>query len=140
LPEGVRVVNPVDGTVVAVVQIRPRGVTQLLSDIPVRIGAVPDGFTATVEPETIGVVVFASEETTANISGDEISVFVSAEDLGAGRHQLRPSVTVPPEVQWLRTEPETVVVNLEPELPPPTPGEAQPTIPAATPATESRGE
>jgi YbbR domain-containing protein len=140
LPEGVRVVNPVDGTVVAVVQIRPRGVTQLLSDIPVRIGAVPDGFTATVEPETIGVVVFASEETTANISGDEISVFVSAEDLGAGRHQLRPSVTVPPEVQWLRTDPETVLVNLEPELPPPTAGEAQPTIPAATPATESRGE
>jgi YbbR domain-containing protein len=140
LPDGVRVVNPVDGTVVAVVQIRPRGVTQLLSEIPVRIGAVPDGFTATVEPETIGVVVFASEETTANISGDEISVFVSAEDLGAGRHQLRPSVTVPPEVQWLRTDPETVLVNLEPELPPPTPGEAQRTVPAATPTTESRGE
>ncbi len=37
---------------------------------------------------------------------------VSAAGLGAGRHQLRPSVTVPPEVQWLRTEPEVVVVTL----------------------------
>jgi YbbR domain-containing protein len=140
LPPDVRVVNPIDGTVVAVVQIRPRGVTQLLSDLPVRVSAVPDGFTATVEPATIGVVVFASEETTASISGGEISVSASAEGLGAGRHQVRPSVTVPPEVQWLRTEPEIVVVTLEPELPAVTPGRAQRTVPAATPETGTRGE
>jgi hypothetical protein len=140
LPPDVRVVNPIDGTVVAVVQIRPRGVTQLLSDLPVRVSAVPDGFTATVEPATIGVVVFASEETTASISGGEISVSASAEGLGAGRHQVRPSVTVPPEVQWLRTEPEIVVVTLEPELPAATPGRAQRTVPAATPETGTRGE
>jgi YbbR domain-containing protein len=133
LPPDVRVVNPVDGQVIAVVQIRPRGVTQLLSDIPVRVTGVPDGFTASIEPDMIGVVVFASEETTANISGDEISVSVSAEGLGAGRHQIRPSVTVPPEVQWLRTDPEIVVVALEPDIPPPTPGEAQRTVPVATP-------
>lgn len=137
LPPDVRVVNPVDGTVVAVVQIRPRGVTQLLSDIPVRVRDVPDGYTASIEPDTIGVVVFAAEETTANISGDEISVSVSAEGLGAGRHQLRPRVTVPPEVQWLRTEPETVVVALDPEFPPATPGRAQRIAPAATPATNA---
>ena len=28
---------------------------------------------------------------------------------------MRPSVTVPPEVQWLRTDPEVVVVTIEPE-------------------------
>jgi hypothetical protein len=67
-----------------------------------------------VEPDRLGVVVFASEETMANLSGEEISVSVSAEGLGAGRHQVRPSVTVPPEVQWLRTEPEVVVVTIEP--------------------------
>lgn len=133
MPPDVRVVNPVDGTVVAVVQIRPRGVTQLLSDIPVRVRDVPDGYAASLEPDTIGVVVFAAEETTANISGDEISVSVSAEGLGAGRHQLRPRVTVPPEVQWLRTEPDIVVVALEPDLPPATPGRAQRIAPAATP-------
>src|ERR687897_345765 len=115
LPPDVRVVNPADGSVVAVVQIRPRGVTQLLNDLPVQVNDVPKGFTVSVEPDRLGVVVFASEETMANLSGEEISVSVSAEGLGAGRHQVRPSVTVPPEVQWLRTDPEVVVVTIEPE-------------------------
>lgn len=112
LPEGVRVVNPVDQSVVAVVQVRRRGVTQLLSDLPITITNVPEGFTASVEPATIGVVVFASEDTMASLTGSEMSTSVSAAGLGAGRHQLRPNVTVPPEVQWLRTEPEVVVVTL----------------------------
>lgn len=115
LPDGVRVVNPVDGSVVAVVQVRRRGVTQLLSDLPVTVTNVPPGFTATVEPSTIGVVVFASEDSMAGLSGGDISTAVSANGLGAGRHQLRPSVMVPPEVQWLRTEPELVVVTLTPD-------------------------
>jgi YbbR domain-containing protein len=114
LPEGVRIVNPSDGSVVAVVQIRLRGVTQLLNDLPITITDVPEGFTATVEPAEIGVVVFASEDAMANLGGDDISTSVSAKGFGAGRHQVRPSVTVPPEVQWLRTEPELVVVNLQP--------------------------
>jgi len=112
LPEGVRVVNPPDGSVVGVIQIRRRGSTQLLSDLPVTITNVPAGFTATVEPAAVGVVVFASEDTMASLSGSDMSTSVSAAGLGAGRHQLRPSVTVPPEVQWLRTEPEVVVVTL----------------------------
>ena len=112
LPEGVRVVNPPDGSVVGVIQIRRRGVTQLLSDLPVTVTNVPSGFTATVEPAAVGVVVFASEDTMASLSGSDMSTSVSAAGLGAGRHQLRPSVTVPPEVQWLRTEPEGVVVTL----------------------------
>src|SRR5829696_625461 len=124
LPPDVRVVNPADGSVVAVVQIRPRGVTQLLSDLPVQVNGVPEGFTASVEPDRLGVVVFASEETMANLSGEEISASVSAEGLGAGRHQVRPSITVPPEVQWLRTDPEVVVVTIEPE-------------PSAVPATRA---
>jgi YbbR domain-containing protein len=114
LPEGVRVVNPIDASVVAVVQIRQRGVTQLLNDLPLTVIDVPEGFTASVDPQIIGVVVFASEESMAGLSGGDISASVSAAGLGAGRHQLRPSVMVPPEVQWLRTEPETVVVNLTP--------------------------
>lgn len=114
LPADVRVVNPIDGSVVAVVQIRPRGVTQLLTDLPVTVTNIPEGFTASVEPQSIGVLVFATEETTANLRGDDIAVSVSAADLGAGRYQLRPNVTVPPEVQWLRTEPDTVVVVLQP--------------------------
>lgn len=115
LPDGVRVVNPVDGSVVAVVQIRQRGVTQLLNAIPLTVVNVPEGFTATIEPTSLGVVVFASEEAMASLSGGDISTSVSVAGLGAGRHQIRPSVMVPPEVQWLRTEPEVVVVNLTPD-------------------------
>ena len=134
LPPDVRVVNPADGSVVAVVQIRPRGVTQLLSDLPVQVNGVPDGFTASVEPDRVGVVVFASEETMASLGGDEISASVSAEGLGAGRHQVRPSVTVPPEVQWLRTDPEVVVVTVEREATGvPATRPAQRTAPEATP-------
>jgi len=116
LPVDVGIVNPIDGSVVAVVQIRPRGVTQLLNDLPISIMAVPDGFTALIEPTSLGVVVSASEDTLANLSGREISTSVSVAGLGAGRHQVRPSVTVPPEVQWLRTEPEVVVVTLIPDV------------------------
>jgi len=101
---------------------------------------VPEGFTASVEPESLGVVVFASEETMANLSGEEISVYVSAEGLGAGRHQVRPSVTVPPEVQWLRTDPEVVVVTIEPEITtvPPT-RTTQRAVPEATPGVTGDG-
>ena len=139
LPADVRVVSPVDGQVVAVVQIRPRGVTQLLGDLPVGVSTIPEGFTASIEPDTLEVVVFAAEETMAGLSGAEISVSVSADGLGAGRHQLRPSVTVPPEVQWIRTDPEFVVVTLEPDtlaLPSP----PAPTPVAAPGATPARGQ
>jgi hypothetical protein len=57
------------------------------------------------------------------------------EGLGAGRHQIRPSVTVPPEVQWLRTDPEVVVVALEPNVAASSrSGQTQRTLPEATPA------
>jgi YbbR domain-containing protein len=130
LPEGVRVVNPPDGSVVGVIQVRRRGVTQLLSDLPVTVTNVPAGFTATVEPAAVGVVVFASEDTMASLSGSDMSTSVSAAGLGAGRHQLRPSVTVPPEVQWLRTEPEVVVVTLTRDTGAATPVAADGTPPA----------
>jgi YbbR domain-containing protein len=113
LPQGVRVVDPADGSVVAVVQIRPRGVTQILSDRPVTVTDVPPGYTATIEPQTVDVVVFASEDAMANLRGEDITTSASVKGLGAGRHQVRPNVTVPPEVQWLRTEPEVVVVNVQ---------------------------
>jgi YbbR domain-containing protein len=135
LPPDVRVVNPADGSVIAVVQIRPRGVTQLLSDLPVQVSNIPEGYTASVEPNTLGVVVFASEETMANLSGEEISASVSVEGLGAGRHQVRPSVTIPPEVQWLRTDPEVIVVTLEPETAiAPAARTGWPSTPQATPS------
>ena len=75
------------------------------------VTGVPDGIHGVRRaPDRLGVVVFASEETMANLSGEDIYASVSAAGLGAGRHQVRPNVTVPPEVQWLRTDPEVVVV------------------------------
>jgi hypothetical protein len=71
----------------------------------------------------------------ASLSGDDIAASVSAQGLGAGRHQLRPRVTLPPEVQWLRTEPEIVVVNLEPVAAEPEPTPTAPTRRTAASAT-----
>ena len=75
----------------------------------------------------------------ANLSGEELSAYVSAEGLGAGRHQVRPSVTVPPEVQWLRTDPEVVVVTIEPEAAVPPTRATQRAAPEATPRVLGNG-
>jgi hypothetical protein len=45
---------------------------------------------------------------------------------------LRPSVTVPPEVQWLRTEPEVVVVTLTRDT-----GEATPVAEDESPSADA---
>ena len=114
LPEGVTVVEPADGSVIAVVQLRERGATQSLPEQAIVVSDIPPGLVATVEPETVMIVVFASEEVMAGLRAGEITVRVSVAGLGPGTHELTPLVAVPPGVQWLRAEPETVRVTLQP--------------------------
>ena len=115
LPPDVRVVNPVDGSVVAVVQIRPRGVTQLLNDLPVTVdrraaGLHRHGRAADAGRRRLCLGGDDGQSRRRTTSRPRSRPWASAQ----GRHQVRPSVTVPPEVQWLRTDPEVVVVTLEP--------------------------
>lgn len=112
LPPGVSVVDPADGEVDVVVQIGPRGVTQPLAAQPVVVTDLAPGLTATVEPATVDVEIFAAEETLAGLAAGEIVPRVSAADLGPGRHRVDLGVRVPAGVQWLRTEPESAVVTI----------------------------
>jgi YbbR domain-containing protein len=112
LPPEVRLVEPADGQVTVVVQVRQRGVTQTLPDQPVAVTDLGPGLTATVEPGSISVVIFAAEDQLTAMRAGAVQVTASVADLGPGSYELPISVAVPPGVQWIRTEPDVVQVAI----------------------------
>lgn len=114
LPPGVSVVDPVDGEVDVVVQIRPRGTTQTLTDQTVTVADLAPGLTARVEPTAVNVDIFAAEDILAALQAGNVVPRVSVAGLGPGRHQVALDVSVPAGVQWLETDPQTVEVTIEP--------------------------
>lgn len=121
LPPEVRIVEPADGTVTVVVQVRQRGVTQTLPDQVVQVTDLGPGLSATVEPRTISIVIFAAEDALSAMRAGSIVANVSAAGLSPGSYQLPLTVSVPPGVQWIRTEPEAVQVGIRLEGPAATP-------------------
>ncbi len=128
LPEGVHVVEPTDGQVSVVVQVRQRGVTQTLNNQPVVVTDVGPGLAARVQPSEIAVVIFAGEDTLATLRAGAVRASVSAAGLEPGTYQLPLSVAVPAGVQWIRTEPDVVqvVVTRAGEVATPVPNRAMP--------------
>ncbi|MGI9253867.1 MAG: CdaR family protein, partial [Thermomicrobiales bacterium] len=112
LPPEVRLVEPADGQVTVVVQVRQRGVTQTLPDQKVTVNDLQPGLTATVEPGSISVVIFAAEDQLTAMRAGAIQVSTTVDGLGPGRYELPLSVAVPPGVQWIRTEPQVVQVTI----------------------------
>jgi YbbR domain-containing protein len=112
LPDGVRVVEPANGLVSVVVQVRQRGVTQTLAGQQVEVIDLAPGMRAEARPAAIDVVIFAGEETLATLRAGAVRASVSAAGLGPGSYQLPLAVAVPPGVQWLRTEPDVVQVTV----------------------------
>ncbi len=90
LPEGVQVIDPADGTVIAVVQIRQRGVTQPLPSQHIQFVNVGEGLTAEASPNEITVTVVGSQETLANLTADTIEVQIDVSGLGPGVYTLSP--------------------------------------------------
>jgi YbbR domain-containing protein len=113
LPPEIRLVEPSDGQVTVVVQVRQRGVTQTLPDQEVTVNDLAPGLRAMVVPRTISVVIFASEDALTAMRAGTVQVTIDAEDLGPGTYEVPLSVAVPPGVQWIRTEPATVEVTIE---------------------------
>lgn len=135
LPDGVRVINPADGSVDVVVQIRQHAVPQQLPSQPVEVIGLLPGYTATVNPQTVQVVLLASEDTLAHLKTGDIKISVDVSGLKPGQtYSLTPSVTVPPNVQWTVTDPQLVQVSIaaKPAASPAASPGASP--PAATPA------
>jgi YbbR domain-containing protein len=113
LPPEIRLVEPSDGQVTVVVQVRQRGVTQTLPDQEVTVNDLAPGLRAMVVPRTISVVIFASEDALTAMRAGTVQVTIDVEDLGPGTYEVPLSVAVPPGVQWIRTEPATVEVTIE---------------------------
>jgi len=129
LPPGVRVVEPSDGQVTAVIQVRERGVSQTLADLPVEVSGVAPGLEATVRPATVAIVVVGAEDELAALRAADVVPRASVAGLWVGEHEVDLTVELPSGVQWVRTEPDAVTVALRPAGPvlvPATP-EAQPT-------------
>jgi YbbR domain-containing protein len=112
LPEGVKVIDPADGTVVAVVQIRQRGVTQPLPSQHIQFVNVGAGLTASANPNEITVTVVGSQDALANLTADTIAIQVDLSGLGPGVYTLTPRVLLPPNVQWISANPSTVTVTI----------------------------
>jgi YbbR domain-containing protein len=112
LPEGVDVIEPADGTVIAVVQIRQRGVTQPLPGQHIEFVNVGTGLTAEANPGEITVTVVASQEVLADLTAETISVQVDVGGLGPGVYTLAPQVILPPNMQYNSTDPPTVTITI----------------------------
>ncbi|HEY7036224.1 MAG TPA: CdaR family protein [Thermomicrobiales bacterium] len=112
LPEGVRVIDPADGKVEVSVQIAQRSVRQELPGLPVEVTNLDPGLKAVVAPTEVAVVVVGSADVLAQLRTEDLTIRVDAGGLGPGVHLLKPTVSVPPNVQWISTDPEMVEVTI----------------------------
>lgn len=112
LPEGVTVIEPANGTVDVVVQIRQIGVRQPLPAQSIQVVGLGPGFTATVSPEAIAVTVVATEEQIGSLTTNDLSIQVNLTDFTEGTYTLEPVVALPPNVTWVSSDPATVTVTI----------------------------
>jgi YbbR domain-containing protein len=119
LPDGVRVIDPSNGTVEVSVQIGQRGVRQELPGLRVEVINLGQGLAADVSPSDVTVVVVASAEVLERLTADDLMIQVDVSGLGPGEHLLTPTVSLPPNVQWISTDPEGVTVTIRQAQPTP---------------------
>ena len=108
LPDGVSMVEV--QPIVVTVQIEPL----LSSDVvrrPVEIRALGEGLTATVEPETVRVIIFGPIPVLNSLEQDDVRVTVDLLNLEAGTHLLAPFVAISVDsVEHRSTQPPVVTV------------------------------
>jgi YbbR domain-containing protein len=114
LPEGVQVVQPSDGQVEVFVQIGRRGVRQELPGLRVATTNLGSGLEAKVSPNDVTVVVVAAADILSRLTADDVTVQVDLSGLGPGVYTLKPTVSLPPNVQWISTDPTVVEVTIGP--------------------------
>jgi len=110
LPEGVTLIEPADGLIDIVIQVRQLGVTQELPAQAVQVVGLADGLTAELSPDAIGVTVVAPEALLGNLTASQVTIQVNVTGLGPGTYQLLPIVALPPNVTWIASDPATVTV------------------------------
>lgn len=112
LPEGLQILQPSSGQVEVLVQITQRGVRQSLPSQQVTIIGVGDGLSASVTPDEITIDVAGPEETLAELDSTNLQVIVDATGLAPGTYTVKPSVIMPPRVQWVTTVPTEVTLTI----------------------------
>lgn len=112
LPDGVTLLDPTDGAVDVVVQIRIQGERQSLPSQPVDVIGLGPGLTAELGNSTVSVTVIAADETIAKLSSGDIVVHVQTAGLGPGTYRLRPSIAVPANMTWVSTDPTEIEVTI----------------------------
>lgn len=113
LPEGVQVISPPDGRVEVSVQIGQRGVRQELPGLHVTVINLDPGLQATIDPSEVTVIVVASSDVLAGLTSSDLIIQVDAAGLEPGEHLVRPTVSLPPNVQWISTNPAEVLLQIE---------------------------
>jgi YbbR domain-containing protein len=111
------VIDPPDGAVDVVVQIRQRGVRQPLPSQDVTVVNVGPGLVASVSPGTVSVTVVASDAAIAKLTASDVAVQVNADKLGPGTYSLAPIVALPANVTWVSTDPAMVTVTIRKAAP-----------------------
>lgn len=130
LPEGVRVLDPPSGSVDAIVQLSPRGQRRVLQDQPVRVIGADAARAITVAPAMVNVELLAAEPALSSLLSDDVTVIVDVAGLGEGIHEVEPSILLPPNVEWISTDPVTVSVAIGPVA-----GQATQSVARGTPAS-----
>ena len=131
LPEGVRVLDPPSGTVGAIVQLSPRGQRRVLEGHPIRVIGAEPGTRVVVSPERVNVELLAAEPALGSLVADDVTVIVDVTGLGQGTHEGTPAILLPPNVEWISTDPPSVTVTVlaSPDEPTATPVRGPTTLP-----------
>ena len=111
LPEGVQILQPSNGEVEVLVQITQRGVRQSLPSQQVTIVGIAPGLEASVTPDEITIDVVAPEDALALLDATTLQIVVDATGLGPGTYSVKPSVIMPPRVQWVTSMPTEVTLT-----------------------------
>ncbi len=113
LREGISVLMPQSGLINAVVQIDPRGRRIVLEDQPVQAIGTRDGQLVEITPAVVDVELLAEGESLEQVVPDSVTVIADASGLGPGVHQVRPSVLLPSNVEWISITPATTTVTIK---------------------------
>ena len=112
LPAEVTLLEPQSGQVDVVVQIRQRGVQQPLPSQEVTVVNLGPDLSAEVVPEAVLVTVIGNEQELGELTPDSLIVQVDVAGLEPGTYEIRPTVILPPNMEWKNIDPSVVTVTI----------------------------
>jgi YbbR domain-containing protein len=112
-PVGVRVLSD-EPTAAIAVTVEPLADTTTIQAAVVAVNIGPN-LSAAVSQPSVQVVVGGSVETLQELRAGDIVAEVDLSNLSAGRHQLRPVITVPPGIDITQVTPPVIAVELQRE-------------------------